>query len=97
MGAWDAVKAATGLSGAWARSLLDILPPYRVADGIIERKEAGEDGAFRIVVNGASLSVDAAAFRLLQPGDRVAVRHTARMNRAISVTRYTERGGRRDS
>lgn len=102
MGARDAVKAATDrLSGALAsaraseraRALMDILPPYRVADGILERKEKGEDGEFRIVINGARISVDAATFRLLQPGERLKARYTARMGRAISITRYVG-GGR---
>ena len=97
MGARDAVKAATGRlsvgrASAWAsaraRALMDILPPYRVADGILERKEKGEDGEFRIVINGARVSVDAATFQLLQPGERLKARYTARMKRAISITRY---------
>ena len=101
MGARDAVKAASdrlsvGRAGAWARSLMDALPPHRVADGILESKEAGEDGVFRITVNGARISVDAATFQLLKPGERVAVRYTSRLNRAVSITRYIkpgERGG----
>ena len=90
MSARDAAKGLlSGLSGgARARALLDILPPYRVADGILERKEAGEDGEHRIVINGARISVDAATYELLQPGERLAVRHTARLKRAISITRY---------
>ena len=107
MGARDAVKAATGRlsvgrasarAGAWAseraRALMDILPPYRVADGILDRKEKGEDGEFRIVINGARISVDATTFQLLQPGERLKARYTARMKRAISITRYVGGVGR---
>ena len=94
IGAWEAVKAASEFSGAWAWSLIDALPPYRVADGTLEGKEAGEDGEFIIIVNGARISVDAATFSILKPGERLSVRHTARLHRAISIVRYVERGGR---
>ena len=92
--AWGAVKAASELSGAWARSLIDALPPYRAADGTLEGKETGEGGEFIIIVNGARISVDAATFRLLKPGERLRVSYTARLRRAVSIVRYVERNGR---
>ena len=93
-GAWGAVKAASEFSGAWAWSLIDALPPYRVADGTLEGKETVEGGKRVIIVAGARISVDAATFRLLQPGERLKVSYTARLRRAVSIVRYTDRGGR---
>ena len=93
-GAWAIVKAASEFSGAWAWSLIDALPPYRVADGTLEGKETIKGGKRVIIVDGARISVDAATFRMLQPGERLKVSYTARLRRAVSIVRYTERGGR---
>ena len=86
-----AAKGLSGVLGAWALGALDALPPHKVAEGALEGKETGEDGGPRIVVNGTRISVDAATFRLLRPGERIKVRYTARLRRAISIARYVER------
>lgn len=96
-GAWEALKAASEFSGAWAWSLIDALPPYRVADGTLESKEAGKGGKGVIIVDGARITVDAATFRLLQPGERLKATYTARLRRAVSIVRYVEGGGGRGS
>ena len=97
MAAREAIRAASKLSGAWARSLIDALPPYRVADGTLDGKEIGADGERLIIIDGARISVDDATFRILQPGERLKALYTTRLRRAISVTRYVERNGRGSS
>ncbi len=87
MGAWEVVKIVSRQSGAWAWSLLDLLPPYYVTEGALVRKEIAEDGALRLVVNGARIEVDADTFQKLALGERLRVRCT-RKARAINIDRY---------
>ena len=88
----EVVKAASRKTGQWLWSFADMLPPYNVAEGIVDEKVVGSDGLPIIRVNKARVSVDRSTYDMLTVGDRLRVRYT-RSARAISIDRYVAPNG----
>ena len=76
----------------WINLLTDALPPYYVAEGLLDMKGKADDGRLRIHVNGAWVSVDQPTFDRLEIGECVRVRYTRRV-RAINIDRFTSPNG----
>ena len=76
----------------WTRARTDILPPYYIAEGTLEAKDAGADGKFYIIVAGARVQVDGATYEILGIGEQLKVRHT-RGGRAINIDRFMPEDG----
>lgn len=70
----------------WTWSLVDIIPPYRVADGLLLNKETSPESKYIITVNSAKIEVDRNTFDALVIGENLRVRYT-RGNRAINIDR----------
>ena len=88
MNAWEMVKSASRKAEAWAASLLDALPPYYLAEGILESKKVDESGRYVLLVDGEPIYVDRPTYHILDIGERVRARHT-RNSRAINIDRFT--------
>ena len=70
----------------WLWTLKDALPPYRVAEGLLEAKETDSVGRCYISVGPGRVEVDKVTFDMLVVGENLRVRHT-RGHRAISIDR----------
>ena len=64
---------------------MDIIPPYRVTEGLLENKEEDE-GEFFIHVSSKKIRVDEHSFTLLMIGENIKVMAT-RNQRAITIER----------
>lgn len=73
-------------------SLTDALPPYRIAVGVLDAKETGDDGKFYLRVAESRIQVDEATLHALEIGEMLRVRCT-RGYRAINIDRYPSRNG----
>ena len=70
----------------WTQSLVDVIPPYHIADGLLLNKETNPEGKYIITVSSAKVEVDQNTFDVLVIGENLRVRYT-RGNRAINIDR----------
>ncbi len=66
-------------------NFIDMIPPYRVAEGLLENKEE-EQGIFLIHVSSTKIRVDKHTFTFLVIGENIKVMYT-RKRRAITIER----------
>ena len=71
---------------SWVWNLADALPPYRIAEGLLEGKETNDRDKYYVTVASAKVEVDEATFNTLVVGENLRVRYT-RGNRAINIDR----------
>ena len=76
MNAWDMVKSASRKAEAWAAPLVDALPPYYMAEGILESKKVDESGRYVLLVDGEPIYVDRPTYHILEVGEHIRVRYT---------------------
>ena len=81
---WRALKS-------WVRARTDILPPYSIAEGVLEAKDTG-NGRFYIIVAGARVQVDGTTYEILGIGEQLRVRYT-KGNRATNIDRFIPGNG----
>jgi hypothetical protein len=70
----------------WMWNLADALPPYRMAEGLLEGKETDDAGKYYVTVASAKVEVDGVTFNTLVVGENLRVRYT-RGRRAINIDR----------
>ena len=71
----------------WIWTLVDAIPPYQRAEGLLETKETDSTGRIHyICVASAKVEVDKSTFETLIVGENLRVRYT-RGNRAINIDR----------
>ena len=66
-------------------NIRDIMPPYRVIEGLLENKEE-DGGEFFIHVSSKKVRIDEHSFTLLMIGENIKVM-TTRSQRAITIER----------
>ena len=74
------------------KSLIDAVPPYRTAYGILDVKETSEEGKFYIHIAGSKVEVDDHTCLTLGIGEVLKVRYT-RGYKAINIDRYLTQNG----
>ena len=94
MNTWEMVKSASRKAESWAVSMVDVLPPYYVMEGILESKRIDDKGRYVLLVSGAPISVDRPTYHILDAGEHIRVRYT-RGARAISIDRFVDSNGHR--
>ena len=71
----------------------DLLPPYRILEGLLEGKEHVEGSSeYKIHVSSQKIEVDSHTFDILMIGETLKVRHT-RSNKAINIDRLIPEQG----
>ncbi len=74
-------------------SFIDIFPPYRIVEGLLEGKEHVEGTSeYKIHVSSQKIEVDSHTFDILMIGETLKIRHT-RSNKAINIDRLIPEQG----
>jgi len=92
MGVLTLAKAFSKRLESLVEALTDALPPYRIAQGVLDAKETCDDGKFYIHVAGSRVEVDETTCHTLEIGEMLKVRYT-RGDRAINIDRYLPQNG----
>ena len=88
----DLIRVVSQKTGDAVLPLVDAIPPYYIAEGVLSAKEVGTSKRHFICVNGARVAVDRPTFETLSVGERIRVRYT-RGSRAVSIDRYVSSNG----
>ena len=72
----------------WLWTLVDAIPPYRRAEGVLEDKEIDSRGSSYIRVASVRIEVDKATYEALAMGEELHVRYT-RGKRAVNIDRLS--------
>ena len=72
----------------WLWTLVDAIPPYRRAEGVLEDKETDPRGSLYVRVASVKIQVDRATYDTLAMGEELRVRYT-RGKRAVNIDRLS--------